>query len=111
MPARAAIHRAGLVPGPDRLTDRRVLVLASFAALMGSAARPRKRYRQIASAVGGDRRRRRADFCVGAGAAGCRRVHSEWLRTVTAPSSAGAFVQFLCTPFGTTSTWRDSGIW
>ena len=30
---------------------------------------------------------------------------------MTAPSSAGSFAQFLCTPFSTTDTWRGTGIW
>src|SRR5947209_4290420 len=64
-----------------------------------------------ASAAGGDRRRRRADFCAGARTAGCRWLHSQRMRTMTAHNPAASFVQVLCTQFGVTGSEPGSGAW
>src|SRR5437868_5370077 len=111
MPAPAPIHRDGVIFSRDRLVDRRILVVAGLAAPLGSAGCPSKRYRQVASAAGGNRRRCRADFCAGARAAGCRWLPSQRMRTVTAPNPAASVVQFLCTPFGAAGAGPGNGIW
>src|SRR5438132_9073330 len=105
MPARAAFHRAGIVCGGDRNPDRGILVLAVL------ARRADQRWRRVAPAAGRDGRRHGADFRIGAGAAGRRRVHSQWMRSVTAPSATTSFVQFLCTPFGEGAIGSGSGRW